>query len=108
MVVAEILLLPFLSWLAGGPRQVTENPCELEAELSRNLESVSGREEYVRVALKQVDGVWIADPLFGKSGLISTLVEADGLIRVDRNREGLYKGERVRVLAFSMHGERDE
>jgi molybdopterin molybdotransferase len=36
----------------------------------------------------------------GKSGLISTMVEADGTIRIDMNTEGLYKGERVRVRLF--------
>ena len=42
-----------------------------------------------------------AEPIFGKSGLISTLVEADGLIRVDRNTEGLYQGQKVKVMIFS-------
>jgi molybdopterin molybdotransferase len=44
--------------------------------------------------------VWIAEPIFGKSGLISTLVEADGLLRIDRNTEGLYQGQEVEVMRF--------
>jgi molybdopterin molybdotransferase len=43
----------------------------------------------------------MAEPIFGKSGLISTLVEADGLLRVDRNIEGLYQGQKVRVMVFN-------
>jgi molybdopterin molybdotransferase len=52
----------------------------------------------VRCARK--DGRLRAVPLFGKSGLISTLVEADGLVRVDRNCEGLYEGQKVEVMIF--------
>jgi molybdopterin biosynthesis enzyme len=42
--------------------------------------------------------------LFGKSGLISPLVEADGLVRVDRFTEGLYQGEIVDVIPFHFIG----
>jgi len=100
MVVAEVFLNPFLMRLSGGkdvPRRLQE---EILAELSRNIESASGREDYIRVKLKKKEGKLIADPIFGKSGLISTLVEADGMIRVDRNTEGLYQGEKVSVLVF--------
>ena len=98
MVVAEVFLNPFLFRLSGkrgfpGPLQE-----EVEAELSRNIESASGREDYIRVRLIEKEGKFIAEPIFGKSGLISTLVEADGLVRVERNTEGLYEGERVKVM----------
>ena len=36
----------------------------------------------------------------GKSGLISTMVKADGLIRIDLNAEGLAQGSEVQVLLF--------
>jgi len=101
MVVAEVFLNPFLARLSGkrdfpGPLQE-----EVEAKLSRNIESASGREDYIRVRLIEKEGKFIADPIFGKSGLISTLVEADGLVRVERNTEGLYEGERVKVMFLS-------
>ena len=41
-----------------------------------------------------------AEPVFGKSGLICTLVESDGLIKVDMNTEGLYQGQKVEVMVF--------
>ena len=49
-------------------------------------------------SLSEVADELIAEPIFGKSGLISTLVEADGLVRVEMNTEGLYKGQRVKVM----------
>ena len=98
MVVAEVFLTAFLSRVSGKGDLLGPLHSEVEAELSRNIESASGREDYIRVRLIERDGKRIADPIFGKSGLISTLVEADGLVRVERNTEGLYEGERVKVL----------
>jgi len=98
MVVAEIFLNPFLSRLSGKGNFTSPLSREVEAELTRNIESASGREDYIRVRLIEKDGKRMAEPIFGKSGLISTLVEADGLVRVERNTEGLYEGDRVKVL----------
>ncbi|MBW2432000.1 MAG: molybdopterin molybdenumtransferase MoeA, partial [Deltaproteobacteria bacterium] len=39
-----------------------------------------------------------ADPVLGKSGLISTMVNANGLIQIDINTEGLDKGVLVEVI----------
>ena len=72
----------------------------MKARLSQNIESASGREDYVRVRVEQQGDTWIAKPVFGKSGLISILVESDGLVRVDMNTEGLYRGDMVEVLLF--------
>jgi len=101
MVVAEVFLVPFLSILSGQRRSTERLLHHVEAELSRNIESAGGREDYIRVILSRKGENLMADPIFGKSGLISTLVEADGLIRVDRNTEGLYQGQKVKVMIFS-------
>ena len=100
MVVAEVFLTPFLSGLSGNRNFSRGVYDHVEAELGRNIESASGREDYVRVKLINRGGKLTVDPIFGKSGLISTLVEADGLLRVDRNTEGLYKGQKVTVMIF--------
>jgi molybdopterin molybdotransferase len=100
MVVAEVFLAPFLSNLQGDKDFQKKSHYEIEAILDRNIESASGREDYFRVKLTKKGSEWIAEPIFGKSGLISTLVEADGLLRVDRNREGLYQDQHVKVMVF--------
>ncbi len=100
LVVAEVFLGPFLARLSGEKALVRRLYEFIEAELSRNVESASGREDYIRVRLKKTGAGYVAEPIFGKSGLISTLVEAEGLLRVERNREGLYKGQRVAIMAF--------
>jgi molybdopterin molybdotransferase len=64
-----------------------------QAVLAKNVPSQKGREDYVRVKL--ADGV--ATPLFGKSGLLNTLVKSDGVITIPSEREGIENGERVEV-----------
>jgi molybdopterin molybdotransferase len=100
MVVAEVFLAPFLERIGGQTTFGEKVNNKVAAKLSRNLESASGRDDFIRVRLSRKDGVWIAEPIFGKSGLISTLVEADGLLRIDRNTEGLYEGQEVEVWRF--------
>ncbi len=100
MVVAEVFLSPFLARLSGETGFLKGSHAQVEAELGRNIESASGREDYIRVKLVERGEKLFAEPIFGKSGLISTLVEADGLIRVDRNTEGLYQGQMVKVVVF--------
>jgi molybdopterin molybdotransferase len=68
--------------------------------LTRNIASAQGREDYIRVSLQKAEQGWEATPILGKSGLISTMVRADGLIRIEQNSEGLEKGEWVEVLLF--------
>ena len=99
LVVAQVFMIRLILRLSGaaGPGSTSGG---VEARLSQNVESANGREDYVRVRLFQEENTLVARPVFGKSGLISTLVEADGLIRIDMNTEGVYKGDRVKVMLF--------
>jgi len=100
LIVAEVFLTRLIARLSGitdlsGPFQTL-----IEAEMGRNIESASGREDYIRVRLVHRGDTLIAEPVFGKSGLISTLVESDGLVRIGMLTEGLYKGQKVKVMVF--------
>ena len=70
------------------------------AILSQNIASQSGREDYVPARLEETDGGLIATPVFGKSNLIYTLVNADGLIKIPLNKGGLSAGNQVEVRLF--------
>jgi molybdopterin molybdotransferase len=73
----------------------------VKAKLSRSIASSPGREDHVRVTLeKREDGLW-ARPVFGASGLISTLVKAAGTVVVPVNTIGIEVGEEVEVRLFS-------
>lgn len=70
------------------------------AKLSQNIASESGREDYVPARLEDGPEGLVATPVFGKSNLIYTLVNADGLIKVPLNKNGLQAGEWVHVRIF--------
>jgi molybdopterin molybdotransferase len=70
------------------------------ARLTHNIASESGREDYVPARLEEDDRGVTAAPVFGKSNLIYTLVNADGLIKVPLNKGGLLAGELVEVRLF--------
>ncbi|MEJ2749772.1 MAG: molybdopterin molybdotransferase MoeA, partial [Anaerolineae bacterium] len=70
------------------------------ARLGQNIASESGREDYIPARLVESDGGLTAVPVFGKSNLIYTLVNADGLIKVPLNKAGLLAGEQVEVRLF--------
>ncbi len=72
----------------------------VKARLARSISSNPGREDHVRVMLeKKDDGLW-ARPVFGASGLISTLVKAAGTVVVPMNMIGIEAGEEVEVRLF--------
>ena len=68
----------------------------VQATLGQNVSSSKGREDYVRVVVR--DG--IAIPLFGKSGLLNTLVKSTGIIRIPAESEGLETGSLVEVILW--------
>jgi molybdopterin molybdotransferase len=99
MVVFHVLVQPFIAHLGGLDdqfRRVFTIPCRL----TRNLPSAQGRVDFVRVRVMPRDGVLYAEPVLGKSGLIHTMVKADGLVRIAAPVEGLDKGDAVAVELF--------
>lgn len=70
------------------------------AKVTKNIPSSPGRTDYVRVRLIEEDGEWMAEPIFGKSGLISTLVKSEGMIEISAESEGVHKGDSVPVILF--------
>ncbi|MCK9419008.1 MAG: molybdopterin molybdotransferase MoeA [Nitrospirae bacterium] len=72
----------------------------VKAKLARSIPSAPGREDHVRVTLEKKDGQLWARPIFGASGLISTLVKAVGTVVVPLNMIGIEVGEEVEVRLF--------
>lgn len=70
------------------------------AILTKNLPSTPGRTDFVRARLYEQDGEWYAEPIIGKSGLISTLVKSEGMIEIPARSEGIQKGEIVSLRLF--------
>ena len=98
LVILHLLGRPLLDRLSG--KIYAHRPRPFRARLTRNLASAQGREDFVRVALEERDGELWAKPILGASGLIGTLVRAEGIVRIDQGCEGLYQGEWVEVEMF--------
>jgi molybdopterin molybdotransferase len=97
LVMFSLFGVPAIAYLLGTdvPRQV-----RAQARVSVNVPSAAGREDYVPVRLVDREGEQWAEPVFGKSNLIFTLVGADGLLRVPLNATGLREGTWGEVLLF--------
>lgn len=72
----------------------------VKAKIAKSIASSAGREDHIRVYLEERDGDFFAIPVLGKSGLITTLVRADGIVVIPQNKLGLHAGEEVTVKLF--------
>ena len=102
LVIAGLYVVPVIEKLLG----VKPKPKWLViAKLMVNVPSQAGREDWVAVKLITNDRwklgssevFYLAQPVFGKSNLIFSLVAADGLVRVPSEATGISAGELVEV-----------
>jgi len=99
LVIFEVFGAPLVRILGGEDQRAVFAPRRtVRARLSQNVASQAGREDYVRVALVQGDGMCLASPMVSKSGAIFNLVKADGLVRIPASAEGLEEGAEVEVI----------
>ncbi len=88
-----------VSSLAGRSEQ---HSLVVPARISRNIASAPGRDDFISVRLeKRDDGYW-AEPVFGRSGLISIMTQADGVIHISAEVGGLYAGDKIDVEIFAL------
>ncbi|TVM32493.1 gephyrin-like molybdotransferase Glp [Oceanidesulfovibrio marinus] len=110
-VVMHVLGLPFLRGLMGDTASFSwSRRAFVPAVMGRNVASKQGREDYVRIRLERSSKqeLPVAQPVLGPSGLLRTLVEADGLVRIPAGDEGLYEGRKVAVCPLWHPGEEPE
>lgn len=98
LVIAGHFVSPLIHKYLGMRDSPTE--IHLNAKLSTNLNSVAGREDFIPVSIYESDDGVIADPIFGRSNLIFTLVRAIGMIRIPAEVTGLEAGSEVSVELF--------
>ena len=94
IVIAREILQPALRRLLGlGPPPRSR----IQASVPKKIPSHLGLEEFVRVTLGRVGQRLIAVPLGRGAGVITTMVRADGLLRIPSLTEGINAGEDVEV-----------
>lgn len=99
-VCFELFVKPLIALLSGEKKSNLKERAKVRARLAKNISSVQGREEHVRARLEERDGELWAIPIFGKSGLIRTLVLADGKVIIPSHSRGIEAGELVEVMLF--------
>jgi len=92
-VVLIAIVRPLIDRMLGISQPIHRTE---RATLAVNIPSQRGREEYVRVSLEN----GVATPIFGKSGLLNTLIRSNGLIRIPAGAEGLEQGSVVEVILW--------
>jgi len=95
IMVFEILLARLWRHLTGA----AETPA-VPASLTKNAPSAPGKTTLWPVKLIDTENGYLAEPVFGKSGLMTTLTNADGYVVSQRNAEGIAAGSTVFVHLF--------
>jgi putative molybdopterin biosynthesis protein len=92
IIAFEQFVAPLITRMLGQPEPERE---EAEVTPTRNIASRLGIEEFLRVKLGAVGDRIVATPLPRGAGSITSITEADGIIRIPNRVEGLKAGEPV-------------
>ena len=97
---ALLIFEMIVGWLH---RQLTcqKEPARIKARVTENVAAAGGKATCLLVELRKGEcGIYEAEPVLGKSGLMTVLTRADGYAVIDTNSEGLRQGETVEVTLF--------
>ncbi len=94
IVIAREILQPALEKFLGCAAPVYPT---VRAVVPKKIASHLGLEEFIRVTLGRVGEKLVAVPLARGAGVITTMVHADGLLRIPSLVEGLNAGEEIEV-----------
>ncbi|HHY47814.1 MAG TPA: molybdopterin biosynthesis protein, partial [Firmicutes bacterium] len=93
-LACELFLKPLIFGMLG--RREFSLPT-IKARMAQKLRSPGGVLEFVRVKVGVVGDRVVAVPIARGAGLVSSLVRADGVVRVPSARQGIEEGEEVTV-----------
>lgn len=98
----EIFVEPLLArWLGRPPLE----PPIVTAQITRKVASPPGDDDYLRVAVGRVGEKLLAAPLARGSGVITSLVRADGIAILPRGSQGVAAGDPVTVRLYRSPAE---
>ncbi len=100
LVAYYLFVEPLVERLLGREGNAFTRFGRLDATLKGNVSSAPGRELFQRVRVERVEDGWRAEPVLGRSGLLRSIVQGHGLVRVPLGSEGLDTGTKVEVLLF--------
>lgn len=75
-------------------------PTKIMAEMTKRATSTLKSEEFLRVAMGDVNGKIVATPLERGAAAVMSMVKADGMVTISQNSEGIEAGEMVEVELY--------
>ena len=98
----EIFVEPLMAkWLGRRPNELQT----VSATLTRKLVSPAGDDDFVRVVVGKVGEKLLAAPLSRGAGVITSLVQADGLALIPSGTQGFEAGEKIQVRLYRSQSE---
>ena len=98
----DIFVEPLIAtWLGRRPKEFPT----ATAILTRKIVSPPGDDDFVRVAVGKVGDKLLAAPLSRGAGVITSLVQADGLALIPRGTQGMEAGESVQIRLYRSRSE---
>ncbi len=101
MVCFAFFVKPTIDMLAGQKSQNPSPNPSVIATLTRNINSASGRRDLIRVHLEHDNDKWLAHPVLGKSGSITTISRAHGFFLIEENSQGTSENSEVEVYLLT-------
>ncbi|MDE2774810.1 MAG: molybdopterin biosynthesis protein [Chloroflexota bacterium] len=96
-LTGELFIIPLIrQWLGLTPPAAAT----VDAVATQKIASPIGDDDFLRVALAEIDGSLQATPLQRGAGVITSLVEADGLAHIPRFHEGVDRGGTLMVSLY--------
>jgi molybdopterin molybdotransferase len=98
LVAAMLILKPIVKYWFGYPA-ISIDPY-LIAHLTQNIPSKAGREDWIPVNLvyDRENDQYLAKPIFSKSNQIFSLINADGLMKISADENGVEHGQSVKIF----------
>lgn len=98
LVVGSLILPAILDCLYGMSAE--GRSAFVEAKLTTNVASQAGRDDYHPVRVWEDENGVHAEPIYGRSNLIFTLVRANGLLVIPSDSNGYEAGTTIKVIPF--------
>ncbi len=77
----------------------------VRARMSRRVASAAGMRTFLRVIVNEIDGAYVADPVTTTgSGILSSMTQANGIVVIPEDKEGIEMNEDVTVTLFRPIG----
>ena len=98
----DIFVEPVMAkWLGRKPTELQTE----DATLTRKLVSPAGDDDFVRVVVGKIGDKLLAAPLSRGAGVITSLVQADGLALIPSGVQGIEAGEKIQVRLYRNKSE---